>query len=55
MKSYLEITQTCEILDYIESMYMRTEVWMDETHMYKCVWFNSNNWNCPNTIYRESL
>jgi hypothetical protein len=47
---YLNITQTCKLFNYQELKMWRVESWLDETGIYECYWFYSNDGLIPNTI-----
>lgn len=52
-KSYKEITKTSALLAYNEEGLGRTEKWVDENFIYSCLWFWTNNGECPSTIKYE--
>lgn len=54
MKSYNEITETSELVNYTEDV-ERVETWMDSAYMYKCIWLEQNNGWLPTTIMRVTL
>ena len=47
---YLNIIETCQLFDYQELSMWRVEQWIDETGIYSCYWFYSNDSLIPNTI-----
>lgn len=48
-KSYIEITTSCKLLDYVEFPTFRVESWIGEEGIWECMWFSSNDEALPNT------
>jgi hypothetical protein len=49
MKSYINITKTCQLFGYQELAMWRVESWIDENGIWDCYWFWSNDSALPNT------
>lgn len=49
MIPYTEITKTCKLQDYTEALF-RIETWINDTHIFKCIWMWQNNGVLPSTI-----
>ena len=52
--SYHEITETCELLDFVEdSSGTCYETWVSDEFIYKCVWLPANTGVLPTTIFQQ--
>ena len=52
MKSYWEIVGSSKLESYTETANTSTEVWVDDTYAYHCLWFSDFR-ELPLTIRRE--